>query len=198
MKDVAMADLLNTQKNNSHSIKSELWWVFLFIASIWIVFALDRFLPLEQWGLVPRQGGHLVGIITMPFLHGSYTHLLNNTVPLVVLLVLMAGSRADTRWVVISITLLSGILLWLLGRPALHIGASALVFGLATFVILSGFLERRLIPLALSMVVLVMYGSTLLFGISPWQKGVSWEGHLFGAIAGAIIAWLFLKRTSSQ
>lgn len=191
-----MADLFNTQKNNSHSIKSELWLVFLFIAAIWVVFVLDRFLPLEQWGLIPRESSGLVGIVTMPFLHGNYTHLINNTVPLVVLLVLLAGSRADTRWVVISVGLLAGLLLWIFGRTALHIGASGLVFGLAAFVIVSGLLERRPVPLMLSVVVLFLYGGVLLSGVLPWQRGVSWDGHLFGAIAGAVVAWLFLKRTA--
>ncbi|MBK8453243.1 MAG: rhomboid family intramembrane serine protease [Thiofilum sp.] len=192
-----MASFLSrtTTQSHIHRIKDELWLVFLFIAAIWGVFLLDRFLPLEQWGLIPRDSGGLVGIMTMPFLHGSYTHLLNNTVPLVILLVLLAGSRADTRWVVLGIMLLSGLLLWLFGRSALHIGASALVFGLAVFVIMSGLLERRAIPLILSAVVIFMYGGTLLLGVLPGQRGVSWDGHLFGAIAGALVAWLFLKRS---
>ena len=194
-----MASLFNSNVGQSHvhRIKDELWWVFVFMAVIWIVFALDRFLPLEQWGLIPREGGGLAGIVTMPFLHGSYTHLMNNSVPLVILLILMAGSRADTRWVVVSIMLLSGILLWLFGRSALHIGASALVFGLAAFVIISGLLERRVVPLILSAIVVFMYGGTLLLGILPGQRGVSWDGHLFGALAGAVVAWLFLKRNES-
>lgn len=195
-----MASFLSrtTTQSHVHRIKDELWLVFLFIAAIWIVFVLDRFLPLEQWGLIPRDSGGLVGIITMPFLHGSYTHLLNNTVPLVILLVLLAGSRADTRWVVLGIMLLSGLLLWLFGRTALHIGASALVFGLAAFVIISGLLERRGIPLILSVFVIFMYGGTLLLGVLPGQRGVSWDGHLLGAVAGAIVAWLFLNRSDSR
>ncbi|WP_020560321.1 rhomboid family intramembrane serine protease [Thiofilum flexile] len=195
-----MTNFFNNKAGQSHihRIKDELWLVFIFIAAIWVVFALDRFLPLEQWGLVPREGEGLVGIVTMPFLHGSYTHLLNNTVPLVILLVLLAGSRADTRWVVVGIMLLSGLLLWLFGRTALHIGASALVFGLASFVIISGLLERRVVPLILSAIVVFMYGGTLLLGVLPGQRGVSWDGHLFGAIAGALVAWLFLKRNKSE
>lgn len=180
--------------NHAHKIKEELLWVLLFIASIWIIFLLDWFLPLENLGLVPRTFSGIFGIVTMPFLHADLAHLMSNTVPLVVLLTLLAGSKANSALIVVSITLLAGLLLWLFGRgDALHIGASGLVFGLAVFLILSGLLERRTIPMIISFVVAAMYGSTLLSGIAPWQKGVSWDGHLLGGIAGAITAWILIK-----
>lgn len=183
-----------TQQNNQHSIRQELPLVLLFVGLICLVFVLDRFLPLEQLGLVPRDSGHLFGIITMPFLHGSFEHLMSNTVPLLVLLTLLAGSRANSRTIVLTIILLGGSLLWLFGRgAALHIGASGLVFGLAVFLIVSGLLERRILPLLIAVFVVFMYGSSLLSGILPWQPGVSWDGHLFGGLAGAVAA-VFLAR----
>lgn len=182
------------KQNNQHSIRQELPLVLLFVGLIWLVFLLDRFLPLEQFGLVPRDGSHIVGIITMPFLHGNLEHLMSNTVPLLILLTLLAGSRANSRMIVLVIVLLGGGLLWLFGRgAALHIGASGLVFGLAVFLIVSGLLERRLLPLLIAAFVAFMYGSSLLSGILPWQQGVSWDGHLFGGIAGALAA-VFLVR----
>lgn len=183
-----------TKQNNQHSIWQELPLVVLFVGLIWLVFLLDRFLPLEEWGLIPRDGTHLFGIITMPFLHGNFDHLMSNTVPLLVLLILLAGSRANSRMIVLMIILLGGGLLWLFGRGnALHIGASGLVFGLAVFLIVSGFLERRIVPLLIAVLVAFMYGSDVLWGILPWQTGVSWDGHLFGGIAGAAAA-IFLAR----
>lgn len=183
-----------TNQNNQHSIRQELPAVLLFVGLIWLVFIVDRFLPLEQFGLVPREGSHILGIVTMPFLHGSLQHIMSNTVPLLVLLTLLAGSRANSRTIVLTIVLLGGALLWLFGRgAALHIGASGLVFGLAVFLIVSGLLERRLVPLLIAIFVMFMYGSSLLSGILPWQPGVSWDGHLFGGIAGAAAA-VFLVR----
>lgn len=180
-------------KNNVHAIKDEMLSYILFIALIWLIFFLDRVLPLEHLGLVPRQPDGLIGIVAMPFLHADMAHIVGNTLPLFVLLTLLAGSKANSQVIVISIIILSGILLWLFGRTALHIGASGLVFGLAGFLIASGILEKRLLPLLVSVVVGFFYGSTLLAGILPGQEGVSWDGHLLGVIAGMIVAWIFLK-----
>jgi membrane associated rhomboid family serine protease len=183
-------------KSHVHRIREELPFVAIVIASIWVVFVLDLFLPLEQLGLIPRDGFGLIGIAAMPFLHADFGHLLNNTLPLIVLLTLLAGSRADSRLTVLLIAVLGGLLLWLFGRGgAMHIGASGLVFGIAVFLIVSGLLERRTIPLLVSIFVALAYSTTLLAGISPWQTGVSWDGHLFGAIAGAIVAWQLVKKT---
>ena len=181
--------------NHVHKIREELLAVILFIAAIWIVFFLDRLLPLEQFGLIPRRLDGLFGIVAMPFLHKDWAHIVNNTVPLIVLLVLLAGSRANSRTIVIAITVLGGALLWLFGRgAALHIGASGLVFGLAGFLIVSGILEKRTVPMLISLFVGFTYGSTLLSGLAPWHHGVSWDGHLFGGIAGVIVAWGFVGR----
>jgi membrane associated rhomboid family serine protease len=120
---------------------------------------------------------------------------MSNTLPLVVLLVLLAGSRADSRKIVAIIIVLGGVLLWLFGRGDYnHIGASLLVFGLASFLIVSGILEKRTLPMIISIVVAVTYGTSLLSGILPWQQGVSWDGHLMGGIAGATTAWMLVKK----
>lgn len=182
---------------NVHSITRDLAGVGLFIALIWIVFVLDRFLPLEAFGLVPRTFSGLIGIVAMPFLHGDFKHLLGNTIPLGVTMMLLAGSRANSAAIVVIITLLGGIGLWLFGRTALHIGASGLVFGLITFHVCAGIFERRLQSVILSVVVGLLYASTIVQGIVPFQKGVSWEGHLTGSIAGAFVA-LIVSRMLKQ
>jgi membrane associated rhomboid family serine protease len=175
-------------KSHIHRIREELPLVLLFLATIWGVFLLDRILPLERLGLI--------GIVTMPFLHSNFTHLLNNSVPLAILLTLLAGSRTDSRAAVALVAVFGGVLLWVFGRGhSLHIGASGLVFGLAVFLIVSGTLERRVVPLLVSVFVTFTYGTTLLTGILPWQSGVSWDGHLFGGIAGGVVAWLLVRKT---
>jgi len=182
--------------NHVHRIREELPTVILFLLTIWGVFLLDRILPLERLGLIPRDYGGLIGIVTMPFLHANFTHLLNNTVPLAVLLTLLAGSRTDSRAAVVLVAVLGGLLLWLFGRGhSLHIGASGLVFGLAVFLIVSGILEKRIVPLLVSVFVAITYGTTLLSGILPWQSGVSWDGHLLGGVAGGLVAWLLVRKT---
>ncbi len=182
-------------KKYVHKIKEEVVAIAIFIAIIWGVFLFDIFLPLEKLGLIPRESEGLWGILTMTFLHGNYQHILGNTIPLVVLLVLLAGSRADSRKVVTSVILLGGALLWLFGRGgSIHIGASLLVFGLAVFLIVSGILEKRTLPMIISVIVALVYGTSLVSGILPWQQGISWDGHLMGGIAGAITAGLLVKR----
>lgn len=182
-------------KNYAHTIKEEIRSIVIFVAAIWLIFLLDRFLPLEKLGLVPREFDGIFGIIAMTFLHADFAHIMSNFVPLVVMLCLLAGSRANSIIIVVSIIAIGGALLWLFGRGnTLHIGASLLVFGLAVFLIVSGILEKRTVPMLISLFVAVTYGGILLSGIAPWQKGVSWDGHLFGGIGGAITAWLLVGK----
>lgn len=176
-------------KQHVHSLRNDLTGIALFVGVIWLVFIADIFLPLETFGLIPRSLKGLVGIVTIPFLHGNLHHIMANTVPLVVLLCLLAGSRANSIDIVIFISVVAGVLLWLFGQPAIHIGASVLVFGLIGFLVCAGFFEKRLLSALIAIGVAITYGSTLFFGISPFQKGVSWDGHLFGAIAGGLIAY---------
>lgn len=178
---------------NVHTIRSDFLAIAGFIALIWIIFGLDRFLTLEQYGLIPRTGRGLIGIIAMPFLHSDLGHIISNTIPLTVSLLLLAGSRANSGAIVVLITLLGGTGLWVFGREAIHIGASGLVFGLIAFHIFSGIFERRFKSIAIALLIGGLYAGTLLNGVLPFQKGVSWDGHLLGAIAGAIVAAITAK-----
>lgn len=163
--------------------------ILVFIGLIWFVFFLDRFLPLENLGLRPRSLDGLIGIVMMPFLHSDIRHITSNTIPLLVLLTLMAGTRKNSLPIILAISLLGGVLLWLFGQSVNHIGASLLVFGLAGFLIVDGIKQKKLVNIMLSVLVAVLYGGAMLKGISPLQKGVSWDGHLFGLIAGGLVAW---------
>lgn len=174
----------------SHTIRDEIQGIGAFIGTIWVVFLVSLVAPsINHYGLTPRQMDGLIGVVTMPFLHGNLQHIMSNTIPLVVLLFLTYETRANP-WVVVALTtVLSGSLLWLFGRNATHIGASGLVTGLATFLILIGFLEKRVIPILIAILVGFLYGGSLVLGVIPrFGSNVSWDGHLCGAIAGAIVA----------
>jgi membrane associated rhomboid family serine protease len=187
----------------SHTIRQELRGVLLFVGAIWAVFLLSLLLPnLRDYGVLPRRLVGLVGIPAMPFLHANFAHLLANTVPLFVLLLLLAGSRARSWEVVLDIVVLGGLLLWLFGRSAIHVGASGLISGLTAFLILSGLLERRVVPLLITLIVGFFYGGSLILGVVPrLNSHISWDGHLCGAFAGAVVAYALsrgAKTTSSQ
>lgn len=177
-----------------HTIQEELKWVLILVAILWSVRLVDFVLPIDfnAYGLRPRTIGGLIGIPLMPFLHGGWGHLISNTIPLAILLVLLAGSRANSIAIIVGLVLLGGLLLWLFGRSSIHIGASGLVYGLIAFLIASGFLERRLVPMLIAFLVLFLYGGTMLWGVLPsMNQGVSWDGHLFGAIAGGLLAYTY-------
>jgi len=179
-----------------HTIREELYGVLAFIAFMWCVFIVGHFLPfrLDSFGIMPRTLRGLVGIPAAPFLHANLGHLISNTIPLTVLLLLLAGSKAQTWAIAASIVVLSGALLWLFGRLATHIGASSLIYGLIAYLLVSGICERRVVPMIISIIVGFLYGGTLASGVLPRSDShVSWEGHLFGAIAGGVIAYLLTK-----
>jgi membrane associated rhomboid family serine protease len=179
----------------SHTVSEELHGILIFLGVIWAVFAVSLAVPwLDSWGVVPRTPGGLVGILAMPFLHANLQHVLGNTVPLGILLALLAGSKARSWEIVAAVILLGGLLLWLVGRSAIHIGASGLVFGLVAFLIASGLLERRVVPMIVSGVVGFLYGGSLVGGILPRVgSSISWDGHLCGVVAGVVVAYALTK-----
>jgi len=178
----------------------ELHGVIVFIAIIWGVSLLDWMVPgsFNSWGIVPRKLTGLVGIPLSPFLHGGIGHLLSNTLPLFVLLTLLAGSRVRSWAVVVEIIFLGGGLLWIFGRPAIHVGASGLIYGLIAFLIVSGVREQRPVPLMVAILVGFLYGTTLLWGILPTAgQHVSWDGHLWGAVAGGVLGYVEVGRATA-
>lgn len=181
-----------------HSVREELRGVLVFVGAVWCVFFVGLVMPfrINSFGVTPRSLVGLVGIPLMPFLHADLKHLLSNTFPLTVLLLLLAGSKAKSWAIVTYIILLGGAMLWLLGRSVTHVGASALIYGLIAFLLVSGLLERRIVPLVIAVVVGFLYGGTLLSGIVPSLRShISWEGHLFGAVAGGLVAGLLTKQS---
>jgi membrane associated rhomboid family serine protease len=185
-----------TAASHQHRITDELKGIVGLLVGIWIAFGVSQLVDINQYGLQPRTSTGWVGIATSPFLHADMAHITGNSLPLLVLLCLLAGSRANSGKVVFAIIAVGGGLHFLLGRHGNHIGASGLVFGLVAFLILSGILERRFLPLLVSVVTLVLYGGTLLSGVLPTVGDhISWDGHLCSAIAGGLIAWRMARDT---
>ena len=141
-----------------------------------------------HFAVIPRDFGSLPGIIGMPFVHGSWWHLISNTMPLLILggVVLFRGVRYFGA-VTFGIMLLGGILLWCFGRNAAHIGASGLAFGYLGFLVTRGFYERSWQSIGVAALVIFLYGG-MIWGVVPRDDGVSWEAHLFGLLAGMAVA----------
>ncbi|MCC9602435.1 rhomboid family intramembrane serine protease [Stieleria sp. JC731] len=161
------------------------------LLAMWLIRIVDATIPydLNVWGLVPRTPSGLLGILTMPLLHGGMVHLFRNTISLALLLFIVSWTRRNP-WPVIGMTaLFGGSLLWMLGRHATHVGASGLVFGLIGLLITSGFLHKRLVSVAVAIVVGILFGGTLLWGVLPLGNGVSWDGHLTGLLGGIAAAF---------
>ncbi len=165
------------------------WSVGLIAAMVvgYLVNWIPGFDP-NVYGLLPRTFGGLVGIVTMPFLHAGLGHLLANLTSLVVLLGFLLVFHSQKAFeVVLEVILLGGILLWIFGRSAIHVGASGLVYGLAGYLITVGFAQKRFLELIASVVVAFLYGTSLFWGLLPIRPGVSWDGHLAGLLAGVAI-----------
>ena len=164
-----------------------------FVALLWAVHLLNWIIGYglnPAFGLIPRYLGGLDGVIAMPLLHGSFAHLMGNTPPLLVMGGLLVATTTRALLPVNAVVIgLSGGLVWLFGSSAIHIGASGLVFGWFGFLVVRGLVDRSPITLGAALLVGVLYGS-LLWGVLPGQPGVSWEAHLFSAIAGAAAAAL--------
>ena len=144
-----------------------------------------------EYGLKPRTVEGLLGIILYPFIHADFLHLISNTIPLLILgTALFYFYKVLAYRVFFLIFILSGVWVWLAGRPYYHIGASGLVYGLAFFLFLSGIFRKDRSLMAFSLLVAFLYGS-IIWGVLPMETGMSWEGHLFGALSGIICAIAF-------
>jgi len=164
-----------------------------FVAALWVIQAVNwstGYALNAAFGLIPRQVSGLDGVLGMPFLHGSFEHLIANTPPLLLLGTLLAAT-ATRALIAMNLVVvgLGGILVWLLGSSAIHIGASGLVFGWFGFLITRGLVDRSPVTLGAAVLVGLVYGS-IIWGVLPGQPDVSWEAHLFGAIAGAAAAFM--------
>lgn len=179
-------------KSYSNLRKSMLPSIF-FVSILFILEICERLLnvPVTMLGNRPRQMEGIIGIFTMPLAHGDFQHLINNSGSLIVLssFLFYFYKRVATK-TLLWIWLLTGVGVWLFARANNHIGASGIVYGLAFFLFAIGLMRKDTKSMVIALVVSFFYGS-MVWGVLPGQTGISWEGHLFGALSGIYAAYLY-------
>jgi membrane associated rhomboid family serine protease len=170
---------------------------FRLVFIMWLVFSLEFFYRFDFsfLGIRPRSLTGLIGIFTAPMVHENYLHLLSNTVPLIFLgaaLYFFYGRIAAS--VFTRCYFVTNVLVWIFSpRVSYHIGASGLIYGLASFLIVFGLLRMELLALLLSISVAIVYGG-IFYGVLPTDSRISWESHLAGAITGVVTAFQFRQK----
>ena len=186
-----MADRLGPDRANALTL------VAAMIALMWIAEVVDVAAghSLDDYGIHPRDVGGLPEIVSAPFLHVGFAHLLSNTVPFAVMGAAIAlGGLARVVIVTAVVGFVSGLGTWLIAPSnTVHLGASGLVFGYATYLVSRGILSKRLVDLAVGAVVVVVWGIGLLQGLLP-QDHISWQAHVFGAVGGVCAASILAGR----
>lgn len=163
------------------------------VALMWFVKIVEvtKGIKFTRWGIFPRDLDGLIGIITCPFIHSDWQHLMSNSLPMLMLMgIVMVFYRRVAIPSILITTVLTGFTVWLFARESYHVGASGVVYGLVSFLAWTGVFRRNLKSIILSLVILVMYGGYF-HGIVPTKEGVSWESHLFGGLVGIFTAFLF-------
>ena len=167
-----------------------------FTLFMWIINIVQFVLRLDFGGLGihPRDSQSLIGIFTSPLIHGNWEHLVSNTLPLLMLgIILFLTYDKIAIWIWVLNYIFTGLLVWLFARDSYHIGASGIIYGLASFLFFSGFFRMDIKAIAIASGVAIFYGG-LIWGILPIQPGVSWESHLFGGMVGLFLAYLFRNK----
>jgi membrane associated rhomboid family serine protease len=166
-----------------------------------IVLIVNTVLPMDlnQFGIIPRSFDHLSGIFIAPFLHGSWLHLLSNLLPFIVFGTLIGTQGIKRFWLLFILHIFTtGVLVWLFARGnSVHIGMSGVIYAFWGYLIVYGLVRRNMIHLIISLLMLIFYGG-LVFGVFPTRFGVSFESHLFGALAGAASGYYFAKPAAQR
>ena len=162
------------------------------VIMFWVIEILDFVVfkgSLDRYGIQPHSLMGLRGILFAPFLHGGFGHLIGNTIPFITLgWLTMIQETSDFYIVSLVSAIVGGIGVWIFGAPgSIHIGASIVIYGYLGFLLLRGYFQKNIPSIALSLFVALAYGG-LIWGVFPSEIGVSWQGHLFGFIGGAIAA----------
>ncbi len=174
---------------------SSLFVPLTFPMVMWMVYFITIALNLDlsRMGILPRDMIGILGIISGPIVHANFSHLLSNSVPLLILgwTIFFFYSKVSYKSFIV-IYVLTGLFVWLFARQVYHIGASGIVYGFVSFLFFSGIFRRDNKSIAIALIVTFLYGG-IVWGVLPGQKGISWESHLFGGIAGIIAAFIFRK-----
>lgn len=167
----------------------------LFLLLLWLIklIEIELEIDLSTLGIYPLRISSMIGIIASPLLHGDLEHLTANSATLFILFSALFYFYPPVAWrVFFFVYLATGLWVWFGGRAGYHIGASGIIYGLAAFLTISGMIRNHVRFMALSLIVIFMYGG-LLWGLLPGQPGISWESHLLGGVAGVVMAVYFRK-----
>ena len=181
--------------NAERNLRKSAYIVLVFIGLLWWIGVIDAVfqLQLARFGVLPRQAEGLRGVLFAPLIHGSWLHLLANTLPLFILgTAMLYGYPRAAKVALPVIYLASGIGVWFFARGNYHIGSSGLAYGMMFFVFVIGILRWDKLSIVLSMIVFFLYGG-MIWGIFPQREGISFESHFFGAVTGVVMA-IVLKR----
>lgn len=174
-------------------VLNSLFFPGTFLVLIWLskFFEISMEYDFIPAGILPRKLSGLKGILFSPLVHSDWKHLFDNSIPVFLLSwALFYFYRGISYRIFLIIYVFSGILLWIIGRDAYHIGASGIIYGLASFLFFSGVIRKVTNLMAISLLVVFLYGS-LIWGLLPFDYEISWEGHLCGAIVGSFLAILY-------
>jgi membrane associated rhomboid family serine protease len=183
-------------------IIDSIFYPTLFVVIIWLVKLSEVIFHLDFsiYGIMPLKASGLIGILTAPLIHGNFTHLMANTIPIWVLMAtLLYFYRPIALKVFLLTYFMTGLWVWFWAREAYHIGASGVIYGLATFLFLSGIFRKESRLMSISMFIIFIYGG-LVWGVFPQlfpEKNISWESHLMGILAGLVLA-VFYKGEGPQ
>lgn len=176
--------------------------MLVWIAGLWVLEAADAAAggALDSWGIRPRQLDELVDVVPATAVHFGFAHLVANTLPLLVL-GFLAALRAGVRrtvGVALLVAVVSGLGVWLISPAGSNTaGASGVIFGLFGYLVVRGFIERKVLDIAIGLLVAVFYGS-ILWGALPSDNGISWQAHFFGLVGGVLAAFVLRERTPGR
>ncbi|MFY7707721.1 MAG: rhomboid family intramembrane serine protease [Flavobacteriales bacterium] len=190
-----LTNIYGTKTSDGAKILDAIFISLFFLSICWAVFVMDEYLGyrMNQYGMFPRDLEGLRGIFTMHFIHGNLEHIWHNTLGFLVLnSFLFYFYRTISIRVFLFTFFVSGIMLWLIGRPTYHIGASMLLYAQFSFLFFSGLIRKNPQMMRVSLIVALYYGS-LVWYLFPIDPKVSWEGHLSGFLAGIIAVFAYRK-----
>lgn len=186
---------MKDQQAERLKFRRALYFGFLYVTIIILVKGIETWFGISfvHLGVFPREIKGLTGIVFAPLIHGSWEHLFNNSIPLLVLTTaLFYFYRTISLKIFLLIYFIHGLWLWSFGRDSYHIGASGIIYGLGSFLFVSGIIRKNSHLLAISLLVAFLYGS-MVWGIFPTIESVSWEGHFTGMASGILLAFYYKK-----
>jgi membrane associated rhomboid family serine protease len=177
-------------KTEQKALLNILFFPILFLIIMWMVKLIEYNFGISfaDYGVRPKSLSGLKGILFSPFIHGDFKHLINNSYPILILGgMLFSFYKKIAAQLFLWLFFIAGFWLWIIGRPSFHIGASGIIYALASFLFISGIIRKNPRLAAVSMLIIFLYGS-MIWGVLPTKEHISWEGHLSGFMAGIIVA----------